>query len=225
MRRLFKTLVLLFCLAAAAGCRSIPFKDIDYVPLAEVNPALMLEDFKAALAQKLEIINSIVFEFKWHSFAALGYTQLDLEQGTFKVSCMNPVGIKLFELEGNRQKVDAVFVLKELLERGDLPKAVGEDIRRIYFDMAPDAAAKVKKEKYRIIFTQKTGRQTLKYVFAGQQRWLTEKHYYEGRRNLWSVYYYNYLNQEGKLYPSALILSHHRFGYNLVIRLKEVRLR
>jgi hypothetical protein len=220
-----RIIFLLFCLTASTGCRSIPFRNIDYVSLKDVDPATVRRDFKAVLAQKLEIINSIVFEYKWHSLAALGYTQLDLENDTFKVSCMNPVGIKLFELTGSRDEIKPVFVLKELLQRGDLPRAVGEDIRRIYFNFTPAQDAKVKKENYRIIFTQNSGNGRLKYIFAGPQHRLIEKHYYEGTHNIWSVYYYDYLEKEGKLYPAALILKHHRFGYNLIIRLKEVRLK
>ena len=222
MHRL-KLIVLLFILLASPGCNSIPFKNIDYVALDDVNPDTLRAEFKASLAQKLEVINSIVFEYKWQSFAALGYTQLDLENNTFQVSCMNPVGIKLFELTGSRDEIKPVFVLKELLQRGDLPRAVGEDIRRIYFDLTPSEQASVKKEKYRIIFSQPSGQGQLKYVFAGTSHWLIEKHYYEKNRNLWSVFYYDYLINQGRVYPSALILKHHRFGYNLTIRLKEVR--
>jgi hypothetical protein len=201
----------------------VPFKNIDYVALDDVNPDKLRQEFKTALAQKLEVINSIVFEYKWQSFSALGYTQLDLENNTFQVSCMNPVGIKLFELSGDLKEVKANFVLKELLQRGDLPRAVGEDIRRIYFDMVPSADAKIEKEKYRIIFTQPSGSGQMKYIFAGIHHWLIEKQYSEKNHKLWSVYYYDYLMNRDKLYPAELILKHHRFGYNLIIRLKEVR--
>lgn len=219
----FKLMLLLIIFLASAGCSSIPFKSIDYVALDDLNPDNLRLEFKTKLAQKLEVINSIVFEYKWHSFSALGYTQLDLENNTFQVSCMNPVGIKLFELTGNRKEVRSSFVLNELLQRGDLPQAVGEDIRRIYFDLVPLAQAKIKKEKYRIIFSQPSGAGQMEYIFAGRNHWLIEKHYSEKNRKLWSVFYYDYLMDKGKLYPSALILKHHRFGYNLIIRLKEVR--
>ena len=219
----FKLIFLLFILLGSCGCSSVPFKNIDYVALEDVNPENLRLEFKAALAQNLEVINSIVFEYKWQSFSALGYTQLDLENNTFKVSCMNPVGIKLFELTGNRHEIKSNFVLKELLQRGDLPQAVGEDIRRIYFDLTPSAQAKIKKEKYKITFIQPSGTGQTKYVFAGQQHWLIEKHYFEKNHKLWSVFYYNYLINNGKLYPENIILKHYRFGYNLIIRLKEVR--
>lgn len=219
----FKLLILLIIFVTLSGCRSIPFRRIDYVALNNLNPDILRQEFASSLAQKLEVINSIVFQYKWQSFSALGYTKLDLENNTFQVSCMNPVGIKLFELTGNLGQIKSTFVLKELLQRGDLPNAVGEDIRRIYFNLLPSAQAKIKKEKYRIIFTQPSGRGEVKYVFAGPEHWLIEKHYFEKNHKLWSVFYYNYLMHQGKLYPAELILKHHRFGYNLVIRLKEVR--
>jgi hypothetical protein len=219
----FKLTFLLLILLSNAGCRSIPFKNIDYVALDNVNCENLPQEFKAILAQKLEVINSIVFEYKWQSFSALGLTQLDLENNTFAVSCMNPVGIKLFELTGNRDQVKATYVLKELLQRGDLPRAVGEDIRRIYFDLLPAPKAKFEKEKYRVIFSQPSKAGLMQYVFAGSQHWLIEKHYFEKNRKLWSVFYYNYLLHKGKLYPAELILKHYCFGYNLIIRLKEVR--
>ena len=219
----FKLIFILFILLNSVGCSSIPFKNIDYVALDNVNPDNLREEFKTVLAQKLEVINSIVFEYKWHSFSALGYTQLDLVNNTFQVSCMNPVGIKLFELTGDRNTINPNFVLKELLQRGDLPQAVGEDIRRIYFDMLPSGQAIIEKEKYRIIFSQPSGTGQMKYIFAGSHHWLIEKHYYEKNRKIWSVFYYDYLMNKGRLYPAGLILKHHRFGYNLIIRLKEVR--
>ncbi|MCX5698235.1 MAG: DUF3261 domain-containing protein [Candidatus Omnitrophica bacterium] len=219
----FKLIFLLLILLASAGCSCLPFKNIDYVALNDVNPDNLLQEFKGFLAQKLQVINSIVFEYKWQSFSALGYTQLDLENNTFQVSCMNPVGIKLFELTGNENTINSNFILKELLQKGDLPRAVGEDIRRIYFNMLPSSQAKIEKEKYRIIFSQPIGSGQMKYIFGGSHHWLIEKHYSEKNRKLWSVFYYDYLMDKGRLYPAGLILKHYRFGYNLIIRLKEVR--
>ncbi len=222
MSRCLKPVFILFILLTVQGCASAPFKRIDYIPLAGVNPQQIRQDFSDALAPEIEVINSIVFQYKWQQFSALGYSQIDRENGTFRVSCMNPVGIKLFELTGNRLEVVPGFVIPQLLQRGDLPRAVGEDIRRIYFDMLPEPFAKTEKQKYKVIFSQPMDKGIVKYVFAGSRHRLTEKHYYEKNRLLWSVYYYDYLLHNGRLYPSGLILKHRRFGYNLIIRLKEV---
>jgi hypothetical protein len=216
-------ILFLFCLILSnAGCAGVPFKKIEYVSLDNANPQKMLQEFKAVLAPEIRVINSIVFQYKWQQFSALGYSRIGLADEQFQVSCMNPVGIKLFELTGNREEIKPVFVLKELLQRGDLPRAVGEDIRRIYFDILPGPDAQISKQKFRVIFSQPMGKGTVKYVFAGSRHWLVEKHYYERNRLLWSVYYYDYLSRNGQLYPAELILRHRRFGYNLIIRLKEV---
>ena len=219
LKLIFLSFLILFC----SGCVSLPFKSIDYAPLGDINPAAWRAQFQASLPAELELINSIVFQYKWRSFSALGYTYLDLVNNTFRVSCMNPVGIKLFELTGGRGKIEANFVLKELLQQGDLPRAVGEDIRRVYFDMLPALEAKVEKQKNKVIFSQPFDDGTMKYVFGGSRHLLTEKHYFEKNRRLWSVYYYEFQEHQGKLYPSGILLKHHRFGYNLIIRLKEVR--
>ena len=52
---------------------------------------------------------------------------------------------------------------------------------------------------------------------------LIEKRYYEKNRLLWSVFYYEYRQDHGKSYPAGIILRNYRFGYNLIVRLKEVR--
>ena len=169
MKYHFRLFIFLLLFLSLAGCRSIPFKDINYVALGDVDPEKLRQEFQESLAKKIEVINSIVFQYKWQSFSALGYTRLDLENNTFQVSCMNPVGVKLFELTGSRHEIKATFVLKELLQRGDLPRAVGEDIRRIYFDLAPTQEANIKKEKYRIIFSQPYGQGQMKYIFGGPQ--------------------------------------------------------
>ena len=219
----FKSVILLAILFCSVGCVSVPFKSINYVSLDNVDPLALRREFGDILAQRMQVVNSIVFQYKWQRFSALGYTELNLPANTFAVSCMNPVGIKLFELSGNQDTIKPGFVLKELLQRGDLPRVVGEDIRRIYFNMLPSPEAKIEKERYKIIFSQAYGQGIIKYVFAGSQHLLVEKRYYEKNHNLWSVFYYEYRLDKGKLYPAGLILKNHRFGYNLVIRLKEVR--
>jgi hypothetical protein len=100
---------------------------------------------------------------------------------------------------------------------------VGEDIRRIYFDNLPSREAKIEKEKLRIIFSQPRGLGLMRYVFAGSQKMLIEKSYFEKGRCAWRVYYYEYRREQDKFYPAAIILKNYRFGYNLIVRFKEVR--
>ena len=207
----------------SAGCSTVPFPRASYIPLDSADPQLVRKEFAASLPDRFQLINSIVFQYKWQSFSALGYIDANRELKTFAVSCLNPVGIKLFELSGDKDSVRTNFVLKELLRRGDLPRVIGEDIRRIYFDIVPSPEAKAQKDRYRVIFREPVGSGAIQYIFAGTGLKLIEKRYYEKNRLLWSVFYYQYSRDHGKFYPAGIILKNYRFGYNLIVRLKEVR--
>lgn len=208
---------------SSVGCSTVPFQRTSYFTLDSTDPQLARREFALSLPDRFQVMNTIVFQYKWHSFSALGYIDVNKELKTFAVSCMNPVGIKLFELSGERDSVRTNFVLKELLRRGDLPRVVGEDIRRIYFDNVPSGEAKVQKDRYRIIFSEPSGSGVIKHIFAGREPKLIEKRYYERSRLLWSVLYYEYRQDHGKFYPAGIMLRNYRFGYNLIVRLKEVR--
>ncbi len=220
MRRI---IFLILIILNIAGCSTIPFRKINYVAVDSIDPQVVRREFASAIPQRLQVINTIVFQYMWQSFSALGYTDVDRDKKIFAVSCLNPVGIKLFELSGDSNSVKPGFVLKELLKKGDLPGVVGEDIRRIYFDTVPSPEAKVEKKKYKIIFSRPYGAGLMKYVFAGSQNLLIEKSYYEKKRCLWRVFYNEYRQEQGKFYPSGILLKNYRYRYNLVIRLKEIR--
>ncbi len=220
MRRI---ILLILIILSSVGCSTISLRKINYVALDGIDPQLVRQEFASVLPQKLQVINTIVFQYKWQSFSALGYTDVNRDKKIFAVSCLNPVGIKLFELSGDSNTVKPGYVLKELLKRGDLPRVVGEDIRRIYFDTVPLPEAKVEKQRYKIIFSRPHGAGLMKYVFAGSQKLLIEKSYYEKKHCLWRVFYNEYRLDHGKFYPSVILLKNYRFDYNLIIRLKEIR--
>lgn len=220
MRRIVSLVLIIL---SSVGCSTIPFRKINYVALDSIDPQVVRQEFALAIPVRIQVINTIVFQYMWQSFSALGYTDVDRDKKIFAVSCLNPVGIKLFELSGDSDSVKPGYVLKELLKKGDLPRVVGEDIRRIYFDTVPLPEAKVEKKKYKIIFSQPYGSGLMKYVFAGKQNLLTEKSYYEKKRCLWRVFYNEYCQEQGKFYPSGILLKNYRYRYNLVIRLKEIR--
>ncbi len=216
-------ILLALIILSSAGCSTVPFQMTSHIPLDSVDPELARKEFASSLPDRFQVINTIVFQYKWHSFSALGYIDVNRELKTFAVSCLNPVGIKLFELSADKDSVRTNFVLKELLRRGDLPRVVGEDIRRIYFDNVPSQEAKAQKDRYRVIFSEPSGSEVIKYIFAGRGPKLIEKRYYEKKRRVFSVFYYEYREVRGKFYPAGIILRNYRFGYNLIVRLKEVR--
>lgn len=216
-------IVLALLILSNAGCSTVPFQRTSYVPLGSVDPQSARKEFESISPERFQIINTIVFKYKWRSFSALGYLDVDRGLKTFSVSCLNPMGIKLFELSGDKDVVRTNYVLKELLRKGDLPQVAGDDIRRIYFGNVPSGEAKAQKEKRRVIFSESSGSGVIKYIFAGSPTMLVEKKYYEKNHLIWSVSYYEYRQERGKYYPSGIMLKNSHFGYSLIVRLKEVR--
>ncbi len=218
-----KNLVFGLVVLCSSGCSSIPFEKVQYVSVSKVQPAAILKQFASALPQEFQVVNTIVFQYKWRKFSAIGYTDIDALQKLFTVVCLNHAGIKLFELAGNDNSVECKFAFEGASFPGNFAKAVGDDIRRIYFDCIPNPESRIYKKKNKIVFRQPAEEGVMEYTFAGTDNLLIEKQYYKGWRKIWSVFYYEYRRKNGKLYPSGIMLKHHKYNYQLTVRLKEIQ--
>lgn len=206
------------------GCSSIPFKHLDYTPFNGVDPQVLRSSFSDKLPQEFELLNSAIFRYLYFNFSALGITRIDTNKRILKVVGFNHLGVMLFELSlDNNGKVDCIYALPEFTKHGDFATAVLSDIKKIYFDRVPSLFAEVKKEKYRIVYRDRLKDAVTDYVFSGEGRFLAEKNYYEKGRKIWSVFYYEYEFRDGKIYPKGIMFKQHKYGYKLLIRLKEIR--
>jgi hypothetical protein len=217
------TAVLLFMLLLITGCMSIPFHETPLVSLDKADPSTIIERFGADSPEELQLLNTIVFEYRWRKFSALGIVVVNIKDRTFTLACINQMGVNLFELTGNKDGVTTVFVMPEFTKQGDFGAAVGEDIKRIYFDLLPSPDATIERERYRLVFKQSSGSGLMEYVFAGAEGNLVEKNYYEDGATVWTVSYYEYKRNKGKLYPIGTILTNIKFGYRLIVKLKEIQ--
>ncbi|MBI5056063.1 MAG: DUF3261 domain-containing protein [Nitrospirae bacterium] len=220
MKRLLIILILFACITSCAG---IPFQKASEVPMESADPWALVEEFRGHSPENFMLINSIVFDYNWNKLSGLGYIKVDAKEKTFTVVCINPMGVKLFELAGDKDRIDSHFAMEQFTKKGNFPRTVGEDIRRIYFDLTPSASAEVKKRKYKVIFDEPLGAGVVEYIFAGEGGHLVEKNYYEDSRLNWRVSYYEYRQKDGKIYPSGIILDNYKYGYGLTIKLKEIR--
>jgi len=206
-----------------SGCANkIPFKKAVLVSVEAVDPESVRDTFEASLPQSFKLISSTVFKYKMHSFAAIGVTGIDTLKKEFSLACINPMGVKLFELEGDKQTVNCRFTMEEFAKKGDFAKIVAHDIRSIYFDQIPDKKAEVVKKNKKIIFFQPVNGGTMEYLFGGTGNLLIEKRFIKKGRKIWSVFFFEYITKKGKLHPAGIILKHYIYQYKLVIRLKEV---
>lgn len=205
-----------------SGCSSVPFQKTAYVPLNEDDPSIIIERFKDNLPGRFQLINTIVFMYNWNTFSGIGYIDINTREEKFTVVCINPIGIKLFEISGDKDGVVQHFVLDKFAGEGDFVNAVGEDIKRIYFDLVPSLKAEIKKKKFQVMTRQPWGSGIVEYIFAGADGYLVEKNYYEKDILNWRVSYYEYRQKDGKIYPRGIILKNYKYRYSLTVRLKEI---
>jgi hypothetical protein len=215
--------VLVFLLMlAAAGCGSMPFPETVLVPIGPGDPR-NLERFQRSMPERFQLLNTVVFEYNWRKFSGIGYVDIDTRNKLFKVVCLNPMGVKLFELSGDQNSTTSHYAIAAFARYGDIAAAVSNDIRRIYFDLAPSPEARIWKRKYRISFFQPCGPGDMEYVFAGAGGDLVEKNYYEDGGIVWQASYYEYREQNGKRFPQGIIFLHYRHGYRLIVKVKEIK--
>jgi hypothetical protein len=212
----------IFCLT---GCVSIPFQKTALVPVELFDPTDVRQQFSESLPSEFQLVTTIEFMYKQRSIpSAIGYIAADIKNKSFTVVGINPIGgCTLFELSMEKDRVDCRFAIEEFTRHGNFADVVADNIKKAYFDCIPAADANVFKKKYTIIFRQPKVSGTMEYVFAGADKVLIEKNYYENNRKVWSVFYYEYQKLNKKLYPAGIIIKHYQYKYNLVVRLLEIR--
>ncbi len=218
-----KRFVLLFILQMfIAGCSTVPFQETRLVSLDSEDPRSMVERFQKSIPASFQLLTSVVFEYNSRKFYGIGTLQVNRPDGVFRVAGMNPMGVKLFELSGDQHGVTSQYTIADFSRYGDIAAAVGNDIRRIYFDLVPGPEARIWKRRYKLIFRQPSGPGFLEYVFAGTGGDLIEKNYYEESGIVWKSAYYEYQEQDGKRWPRGIVLIHYQYGYRLTVRQKEI---
>ena len=219
LRKLIILLAVFFC-----GCSSIPFKHLDYLSFEGIDSQALRSDFREALPQEYELLNSAIFRYSYFNFPALGIIRINNLKKSFNLAGFNHLGAMLFEISlDSAGKVDCRYALPEFAKHKDFASFIVSDIKKIYFDRLPPQSAEIKREKRKVIFKDSLNGAVTEYVFAGEGRFLAEKNYYEKRRKVWSVFYYEYTFKNGKIYPQGIVLKHYKYRYRLIIRLKEIR--
>jgi hypothetical protein len=204
------------------GCRGIPFSPAERVPLGHLAAAQIRERQNRAWTPLLQRTNTVVFEFRvlWRTvpLATLGIVSVDRVARTFTVVGLNPVGVKLFAVQGKDEGVTAHFLVPQLQQAETAARTIGADIRNIYFDLVPGASATVARTTSELIFRETAPSQVVEYVFAGAQPDLVEKRIFTGKRLLTRIRYYDYRDFGGYREPGGILLESRRYRYRLIIR-------
>ena len=202
-----------------AGCSTIPFEPDAKGDFRNMEPKQVVSDFDSAVGQEFELLESVVFKFFTKGFTGLGYFSVEPENEEYGLTCMTPMGVSIFGLQGQGLDVEPLFVPPQMEKHKDeIVDAIGADLRRVYLNWTPPEDAEVKQKNDRFIFEQ----DGVKWVFSGEQQLLTEKRFSPGWRTHAVVNYFNYEEVDGKLYPMGVVLHNKRFHYRMIFHVKEI---
>lgn len=204
-----------------AGCAVSPFQQTVTGSIAGLAPETVVAAAGKREPAEISMLNTIVFEFAGQQFLGLGFLEVQPLAGSFRVICLNPMGVKLFDLAGDNGRVTTNFAMQPLASYGNIASAVAFDIKRIYFNRLPADDAMHYQLNNRLIFGKGQPDGYLEHVFAGSPGELVEKRFYADQYISWSVGYFDYGDSNGKRYPRGIILTDYKGGYRLVIREKE----
>jgi len=179
--------------------------------------------FDAATPSRYRQVNSVVFSFLWKKMTALGMLEVDRDADSFKLACMTPVGVKLFDFEGKGDRTTCLFAIDQMGERPEVTASVGDDIRAVYLDVVPDASEDSRRRSKSLTFSSECDDTRVEYRFTGQPPVLIEKRLYEKGDLIRRVRYYEYTEKEGLLHPRGIVLDNKRYHYRLIIRVKEMQ--
>jgi len=208
--------------ALLSGCASVPFPEPE--PFAAGGALLsgVPAAFAARLAPQFEQVNAVVFRFKMRELAALGVASVDRPSRAFAVTCMTPLGVKLFDVVCAQGHAEGRFVHPELAARGgDLAQAAAADLTHAYLDWQPPDGTPHAVKGGRLVFTAADASGVTEYRYAGRDARLAEKIRVEKGRRVWSVAYRGYAAGVGGLVPTGLVIENRRYGYRLVVSARE----
>jgi len=209
-------------LAVLSGCATAPFADPEPYTSADSDPDKVPAAFAARVAPRFEQVNAVVFHFRRRAITALGMAAVDRPARAFTVTCMTPLGVKLFDVVCRGGRAEGRFV-HPALERfgGDLAQAAATDLARAYLDWQPPPGATATAARDRLVFTAADAAGTTAYRYAGRDGRLAEKVRVEDGRRRWSVAYRDYAQDSKGLVPRGLVIENRQYGYRLVVTTRD----
>ncbi len=205
-----------------AGCASVPFESAPRTAPGPASPKEVRDAFARRQQPGYEALQSVVFQMFGRKMTGLGYLSVDTESDAFALACMTPMGMKLFEVQGQGERVEALFALPQFGEKDDLAKAVAQDLRRAYFDNLPPKDAEVRRKRYRLVYIRRQADARTEYDFGGPRQLLLEKRFYQGRKLVCRIRYYEYEKRHGFYHPHGIVLDNRNYRYRLLLRLKSL---
>ena len=219
-------LAILIFLGLLAGCAKEPFEPNPTPVLQSPQPAAMRDTFARVLPNRFTSDDTIIIQAPFHDdLAVLGVLRVDRPAGTFELVALNHMGIKLFDLRGDRKDVSVVFVLPPLEGLKDILLSIARDIRHMYVDLIPASGADETIHSKDVKFSQDTPDGTIIYKFGGDPSILLEKRLVGFFGTIWRVRYFRYTSETGGLYPRGIVMDNSRYHYRIIVKNRDVEIK
>jgi hypothetical protein len=220
-------MALLVLAGLLSGCAGSPFRQVPLVKVDGWEPATVRSQFAAGQPESYRALHSLVFQYRFFSFTALGVAEIKPAAGEFSAVCMTPVGVKLVEVAASHGQVESRFVMEDFKKKGgDAGLAMGTDIARICLDLLPAPSATVRRSANHLIFSQPAEQGTLEFWFGGAEARLLSKRWYDAKGRLgWEIGFYDYRPVDGAWFPHGIYLRNLKYKYSLTIRAKTYKVK
>jgi hypothetical protein len=218
----FQWLGLLLIAAWITGCSAEPFERPPLPVLNNPNPAAMRESFARSLAERFTSDDTIIIHAPFHDMTVLGVLQVDRAAGKFELVGLNPVGVELFHLSGDSDGTKIHSALPPLMKQQDVLLSIGQDIRRMYFDLVPNGSADVRSTV--VQYSKKTAEGTIVYELGSEPTVLLEKYLDGCFGPTWRVRYYQYeaaTGVAGGLYPRGIVMDNAHYHYRIIVKNRD----
>jgi hypothetical protein len=215
---------ILATLSLFTGCQTSPFAEPPPFGMMDREPSAVPARFQAKLASQFEEQNALVFHYRWMDMAALGVASVDRETRSLAVTCMTPLGVKIFEVVCTNGVVSKSFVMPALEDKaGPIASSAGADLMFAYFDLLPPSTAAWHLTKDRLVFKVSDADGVTEYRYAWADGKLAEKIRREKKHGIFRLVEYRaYTMTELGLVPTALRIRNGLQGYTIdVSRCKE----
>lgn len=210
-------IIICFLLFGLTGCATPQYSS------KNIDPYETVKEFDKKWSKKFTLIETVCFDIRGEKISGIGYIFVDRIEKTFTLSVMNQLGIKIFEISADKDRILSSFAIQDISDMGDFAVAITEDIRRIYFGVIPSPDAVITDRRGLLVFTERNESYRAEYFFDMSKKVLFGKRYFSKRKLYWETYYSDYLLHGDFILPGKIIFKNHQFGYIIAVKLKEVK--
>ena len=186
----------------------------------------------AAMPQRYEAVSSVILQYRWFKFPALGVMSVDARKHNFALAGLSQLGVSVFELSEKNGVIKSRMPGKLLMRKPQIASSAAADVGNMFFDLTPPPAAIETAGSGPVaIYTQATPHGTLEYRIDRATRRIVEKRFsvprswLPGSTAVWTVCYENYATKGKATYPQTVRFKQRQLHYAITTFVKEMRIK